>query len=182
MSESTKERRLRFESKAHYQAFRSALVRGAYAYYREQGAFLFASPAANGELDVVDVAVLKTADFVMQSAGYVELHDDALQEMIVRAHRTDTALVEAHSHPLVEGPRVRFSSFDCEGLADIGPQMSWRLPGRPYIALVLGRDAFDSLYWEGRERRPRGSVDLVVAGQLLRASRESERSWGRDHG
>ena len=180
MSESTKERRLRFESEAQYQALRSALVREGYA--REHGAFLFASPAGDGELDFVDVAVLKPADFVVQSVRYLELHDDALQGMIVRAHRTNTALVEAHSHPLTEGPRVRFSSFDCEGLADIGPQVSWRLPGRPYVALVFGRDAFDSLYWEGRERSPQGSVDLVVAGKLLRASRESEHSWGRDHG
>ena len=182
MSESTKERRLRFESEGQYRTLRSALVREGYAPESEHGAFLFASPTGDRELDVVDVAVLKPGDFATQTAYYLELHDTALQEMIVRAHRTNTALIEAHSHPFTEGPRVCFSPFDCEGLADVGPQMSWRLPGRPYVALVFGRDAFDSLYWEGRERRPRGTVDLVVAGQLLRASRESERSWGQDHG
>ena len=126
--------------------------------------------------------MLKPDDFASQTAYYLELHDDALQEMIVRAHRTNTALIEAHSHPFTRGPRVRFSNFDCDGLADTGPHVSWRLPDRPYAALVFGRDAFDSLYWEGRARRPQGSVDLLVAGQLLRASRESERSWGQDHG
>ena len=146
------------------------------------GPFSSPPPAGDRELDVVDVAVLKSGDFATQTSYYLELHNTALQEMIVRAHRTNTALIEAHSHPFTEGPQVCFSPFDCEGLADVGPQMSWRLPGRPYVALVFGRDAFDSLYWEGRERRPRGAVDLVVAGQLLRASRESERSWGQDHG
>ena len=182
MSESTKERRLCFESEGQYQAFRSALVYEGYTHESEHGAFLFASTVGDRDLDVVDVAILKPGDFATQTAYYLDLHDAVLQEMIVRAHRTNTALVEAHSHPLAEGPRVCFSPFDCRGLADVGPQMLWRLPGRPYVALVFGRDAFDSLYWEGRERKPRGSVDLVVAGQLLRASRESEHFWGQSHG
>ena len=176
------ERRLRFESEEQYRALRSALVREAYAHESERGAFLFASLADDRDLDVVDVVVLKPGDFARQTSYYLELHDVALQEMIVRAHKTNTALIEAHSHPFTEGPRVRFSPFDCVGLADVGPQMSWRLPGRPYAALVFGQDAFDSLYWEGRERRPRGSVDLVIAGRLLRASRESDYSWGQNHG
>ena len=182
MPESTGERRLRFESEDQYRALRSALVFKGYIHEREHGAFLFASPTGDGELDVVDAAVLKPDDFAAQTAYYLEMYDDTLQEMIVRAHRTNTALIEAHSHPFARGPRVRFSAFDCEGLADLGPHVSWRLPGRPYAALVFGRDAFDSLYWEGRDRSPRGAVDLVVAGQLLRASRESERFWRQGHG
>ena len=179
MSESTKELRLHFESKTQYQALRSALVRASFADESERGAFLFASPAGDGELKIVDVAVLRTDDFTVQSVRHLELKDDVLQRMIVRAHKTNTALVEAHSHPLSKGPRVRFSSLDCEGLADLGPHMAWRLPGRPYAALVFGQDAFDSLFWEGRERLPQGAMDLIVAGQLLRASRESERVWGK---
>ena len=180
MSESTKEWRLRFESEGQYRELRSALVCEGYAH--ERGAFLFASLAGDGDLDVVDVVVLKPSDFAKQTAYSLDLRDAVLQEMIVRAHRTNTVLIEAHTHPFTEGPRVSFSLFDCDGLADIGSQMSWRLPGRPYVALVFGRDAFDSLYWEGRGREPRGSVDLVVAGQLLRASRESKRFWGQNHG
>ena len=185
MPESTKERRLRFESEGQYRALRSALVPlglKAYAHEREHGAFLFASPAGNGKMNVVDLVVLEPDDFTTQTAYYLEMHDDVLQEMIVRAHRTSTVLIEAHSHPFTRGPRVRFSPLDCKGLADIGPHVSWRLSGRPYVALVFGRDTFDSLYWEGRERKPQGSVDLVVAGQLLRASRESERFWEQDYG
>ena len=180
VSESATDWRLRFESDGQYRALRSALVLKGHD--REHGAFLFASPAANGELNVADVVVLTPDDFATQTAYHLELRSDTLQEMIVRAHGTNTALIEAHSHPFSQGPWVRFSPFDCEGLADIGPHMAWRLPGRPYVALVFGQDAFDSLYWEGQERRPQGSVDLVVAGHLLRASRESERAWRRDHG
>ena len=182
MSEFNKEWRLHFESEGQYRALRSALVYEGYTHESEHGAFIFASQSSDRRLEVVDVAILKPDDFATQTAYYLDLDDAVLQEMIIRAHKTNTALIEAHSHPFTEGPRVCFSPFDCNGLADLGPQMLWRLPDRPYVALVFGRDAFDSLYWEGRERKPRGSVDLVVAGQLLRASRESQRFWREDHG
>lgn len=182
MSESTKERRLCFESEEQYLNLHSALVREGYTHESEHGAFLFASQSSDRRLEVVDVVILKPDDFTTQTAYYLDLDDAVLQEMIIRAHKTNTALIEAHSHPFTKGPRVCFSPSDCNGLADIGPQMLWRLPDRPYVALVFGRDAFDSLYWEGRERKPQGSVDLVVAGRLLRASRESQRFWMEDHG
>ena len=182
MSESTTQRRLCFESERQFRALRSALVLEGHARGREQGAFLFASPAGNGALRIIDIALLRPEDFTVQIASYLELQENVLQEMILRAHRTNTALVEAHSHPFTRGPRVRFSPLDCEGLANVGPHVSWRLPGRPYVALVFGWDAFDSLYWEGRERRPRGYVDLLVCGQVLCASRESGRFWREVHG
>lgn len=157
-------------------------MRDGYVGGREHGAFLFATLAENTTLTVVDVVLLQPDDFAEQTVDYLELHDGLLQDMIVRAHESNTALVEAHSHPFTRGRRVRFSYFDCEGLAEIGPHVAWRLPGRPYVALVFGRDAFDSLYWEGRERTPRGSVNLLVGERLLRASRESVRHWKRNNG
>lgn len=182
MPEITRERRLCFESEGQYRALRAALVFEGYERECEQGAFLFASPTGNGELRIIDIAVLGPEDFTLQVSDYLELRENVLQEMIVRAHKTDTALVEAHSHPFTRGPRVRFSRLDCEGLAVVGPHVSWRHPRRPYIALVFGQDAFDSLYWEGQERGPRGVVDLLVCGRLLVASRESERFWRQVHG
>lgn len=182
MCESTGRRRLAFESERQYQALRSALVLDGCAYGREQGAFLFASPEEDDTLRVVEVAVLGTQDFTVQTTHYLQLQEDVLQNMILRAHRTSTALVEAHSHPFARGSRVRFSPTDRKGLAEVGPHVAWRLLGRPYIALVFGWNAFDSLYWEGRGRGPRGWVDLLVCGQVIRASRESERLWRESHG
>ena len=182
MSEVREEPRICFESEEQYQALRIALVNEGYTNGCEQGAFLFASPTDNEELRVTDTVVLRPEHFTIQTAHCLELQENVLQEMILRAHRTDTALVEAHSHPFTRGPRVCFSPLDRSGLVDVGPQVSWRLPGRPYIALVFGWDAFDSLFWEGGERSPRGSVDLLVCGQVFRASRESERVWREGHG
>ena len=182
MSDFPGEPRICFESNEQYHALRTALVDEGYANECEQGAFLFASPTGNGELRIIDIVVLTSEHFTIQTAHFLELQEDVLQEMILRAHRTDTALVEAHSHPFTRGPRVCFSPSDRAGLADVGPHVSWRLPGRPYVALVFGWDAFDSLFWEGGERSPQGSVDLLVGGQVLRASRESERLWREGHG
>ena len=182
MSESTIALKLCFDREEQYRVLRSALIRRGHMRRREQGAFLFASPKGDGEMEVVDIALLKENQFAAQSSCHLQLRDETLQAMIVRAHMSNTALVEAHSHPCSRGPRVRFSPFDLEGLAETGPHMAWRLPGRPYVALVFGRDAFDSLYWEGRDRSPRGCADLVVAGRLLRASRQSERAWRPDDG
>ncbi len=175
--EPTRKRRLRFESKGEYQALRGVLLRNGRATEYESGAFLFASQATDGVLDIAEVIVLKHADFVVQSARFLELKDGVLQQMIIRAHRTKTALIEAHSHPFAVGPRVCFSYSDCVGLAHLGPQMTWRLPGRPYVALVFGQDAFDSLYWEGKKKNPLGTVGLVVAGDLLKPSGDSECTW-----
>ena len=182
MSESRIGLKLYFDREEQYRDLHIALVTRGHMRKREQGAFLFVSPNNDGELEVVDIALLKKDQFAAQSACYLHLHDETLQEMIVRAHMSNTALVEAHSHPFTRGTRVSFSPFDLEGLAETGPHVAWRLPGRPYVALVFGRDGFDSLYWEGRDHRPKGCVDLVVARRPLRASRESERAWRSNNG
>ena len=182
MCKLTARRTLCFGSEAQYARLLAALIQDQPANEVEHGAFLFGSQDTDGRVHVNDVTMLNPDDFVAQSMRYLELRDDVLQEMIAHAHRTNAALVEAHSHPLATGSRVCFSPFDFEGLAEIGPHVSWRLPGRPYVALVFGRDAFDSLYWEGRQQAPRGSVDLVVAGRLLRPSGDSEIYWRRNHG
>ena len=166
---------LRFRGEREYEDLLSALIRERDV--REYGAFLFALPDGSARLEVVDVEVLSGADFSAQSMDYLELRADALQAMIVRAHRTETALVEAHSHPFSEGPDVCFSRFDCRALSVAGPQISWRLPGRPYIALVFGRSSFDSLYWADRKRRPEGVVDICVGSTALSASGQSYTTW-----
>lgn len=146
---------------------------------REYGAFLFAEPRTYGLLEVVDLELLEADQLDTQTLGYLELRDGGLQKMILRAHKSGTALVEAHSHPFSVGPSVAFSPFDELGLCEVAPHVSWRLPGRPYGALVFGRRAFDGLFWSGPEQAPRGAVDLLVGGELLRSSGESLHRWGK---
>lgn len=171
------EPRLCFQSANQYQLLQSALAHHRHEQETEAGAFLFAEPKEDGELQVVDIVQLNPEDLVEQTAKYLELQAGVLQRMIVRAHRTSTALIEAHSHPFTKGPRVYFSPLDCAGLKEVGPHVSWRLPNRPYVALVFGRDAFDSLYWESGQEAFCGAVDIHVAGSVLRASRETMHMW-----
>ena len=148
---------------------------------REHAAFLFARPESPGRLVVVDVEPLRADAFDAQTWGYLALRDGALQEMIVRAPRARLALVEAHSHPFAVGPEVVFSPYDCDGLSTTAPQICWRLPGRPYGALVVGQDAYDALYWAERSPAPSGVMELIVDGVRNEPSGESFRQW-RSHG
>ena len=96
---------LSFRTEREYDELRSALIRE--QDHREHGAFIFASQSDDLRLDVVEVAVLSGDNFSKQSMGFLELREGALQDVIMRAHRSNTALVEAHSHPFTEGPDVR---------------------------------------------------------------------------
>lgn len=147
---------------------------------QEHAAFLFARLAEEGLLVVEDLEPLRPSCFEAQSWGYLALRDGALQQMILRAHRAEAALVEAHSHPFYRGPDVAFSPYDCEGLAETAPHVSWRLPGRPYGALVYGQEAFDGLFWAKRSREPSGAIELLVDGVRHEPSGESLRLWGRN--
>jgi len=163
-------------SRERHGALRAALVHEGDE--REHGAFLFAKPQGNGLLEVVEVELLKADHFESQNFGYLELRDGALQDMILRAHQGELALIEAHSHPFSTGLGVSFSPFDEEGLSEVAPHVAWRLPGRPYVALVFGQKAFDGLFWLGPERSPSGAVDLVLDGELLPSSGQSLHRWG----
>lgn len=71
---------------------------------------------------------------------------DVLLNVINRANRQGSALVEAHSHPIATG-HVEFSALDLEGQRELANYLADTLPGRPYGALVLGQDAVDGKVW-----------------------------------
>src|SRR6266511_4407997 len=114
----------------------------------ERIAFLFTRPAGAGP-----------------NAHVAELAEHVRPELIRTAHHNEYAVVEAHAHDW-PGARTRLSLTDLDGLGDVGPHMTWRLPGRPYTALVLGPDSFDALQWH-----PNGEVTtidaLIVDGEHL---------------
>ncbi len=137
----------------------------------EEAAFLF------GELDapanviaVSEVLPLGRKDLAYQSSAGIELLGDVRAGAIKRAHDLGAVLIEAHSHPFDGG--ACFSSFDQAGLHELVPHVLWRLPGRPYVALVIAPDAFDGLVWTARHRPPErlaalriGDRDLLPTGR-----------------
>lgn len=164
-------------SHERHRRLRSALIREQDP--REYGAFLFGEPRGEDLLEVVDMELLRADQLDSQTSGYLELRDEVLQEMILRAHRSSRALIEAHSHPFSTGLTVSFSPFDEAGLSEVAPHVVWRLPGRPYAALVFGHRSFDGLFWSASRPAPSGAVDLVVGDEVLIGSGESLSRWGK---
>lgn len=134
----------------------------------EQIAFCYTHPAWQGKPDqqVVGVELPARHHYTASSRHGAELTDDVRPHLIQHAHHHGHGLVEAHEHAW-PGPRTRFSGIDLDGLADLGPHMTWRLPGRPYIALVFGVNSLDALVFH--PNRDVTGLDEIHAGdQILR--------------
>lgn len=113
----------------------------------ERVGFLFTLPARTGhDFHVADVRLLDEHDYQRRHEHGVELAEHVRPDLIRTAHEHGYAVVEAHAHAW-PGPGTQFSAIDLDGLRELGPHMTWRLPGQPYTALVLGPDSFDALQW-----------------------------------
>lgn len=144
----------------------------------EQAAFLFCeTEQINGGLvfDAVDIALLGPADFAAQYGDYIELSDEARIGLIKRAHSSGTSLAEFHSHP---GPwPAAFSPSDRIGLKDTVPHMRWRLPQRPYLAIVVAPDGFDALVWPHEGDAPEPLAGIETGGAMMVPTNNSLEGW-----
>ena len=144
----------------------------------ERAAFLLASPSNDkATLAVVGLELPQASDLEESSSGYLELRDEVLESLIVRAHALGSALIEAHSHPFDRSTSTRFSWIDTRGLREVAPQLIWRLPGRPYGALVFGERSFDSLYWNTRSTTPAGLIEIKAGRRTHHPTGLSLRDW-----
>jgi hypothetical protein len=137
---------------------------------RESAAFMFASVQ-----EFAHALVLTAQDFMLvgedgfwaQDDDYIELSDETRISIIKKAHRTNTALVELHSHPF-DGPWApAFSIADMNGFRETVPHMWWRLPSRPYAAIVVAPSGFDSLVWKRSPHSPVSLTALRMDGEAL---------------
>lgn len=146
--------------------------------WKEQAAFLYLdSEASNGgfRLRATDVELLGPNDFAFQKSDYLELTDEARRRLIKKAHQSGRSLAEAHSHP---SPwPAEFSLADRVGLESTVPHMLWRLPNRPYVAIVVSPNSFDGLVWTSGGDRPL-ALSHIIAGELqLAATQRSIAQW-----
>jgi len=72
---------------------------------------------------------------------------DFLLDVINRAKEDGLAIVEVHTHPLTD-ERVTFSAVDDREMPEFVSYAMDSLDGRPYAAVVLGRNSLDARYWE----------------------------------
>jgi proteasome lid subunit RPN8/RPN11 len=150
----------------------------------EEAAFVFACPtggaAGQTVLRVVDHAFVAPDGFALRSLHAIELSDETRARVIKRAHDLSASLVEFHSHPFPYP--AEFSPTDRAGLAEVVPHVRWRLKGRPYVAVVVAPDTFDSLVWsEADSTRPDGVAAIRLGTELLAPTGLSEGRWTTRH-
>jgi hypothetical protein len=123
----------------------------------EQVAFLFTAVPERGKpLEAIELYRVPAEGFNDQSPFYLALSDETRAYVFGRATELDGGLVEAHSH--LRGP-AGFSRTDLEGFEEWVPHVRWRLPDRPYVALVFAGREFDALVWNrGKEPGPLGGI------------------------
>jgi len=133
----------------------------------EEAAFVYAR-FERGTFGFVDWYPVPTSEFVHRSVYHIELTDGCRARTIKRAHDLECSIIELHSHP--HARVARFSGSDCWGFREYVPHVYWRLRSRPYAAVVVVPNGFDSLVWVSNPRLPNGTADIVLAGKVLRPS------------
>lgn len=146
--------------------------------WTEQAAFLYLdSELSDGaiRLRAVDIELLGPSDFALQKSDYLELTDDTRRRLIKKAHQSGFSLAEAHSHP---SPwPAEFSLADRVGLETTVPHMLWRLPNRPYTAMVVSPGSFDGLVWVPDNDRPLPLTHILAGELALTATQRSITQW-----
>lgn len=136
----------------------------------ESAAFIFAAiHEVNRTLmfKAQDYFLVGQDGFKAQYDDYIELSDESRIAIIKKAHETNTALIELHSHPFNSPWAAAFSLADMNGFEETVPHMWWRLPGRPYAAIVVSPCGFDSLVWQTDPHSPECLTALRVNNELL---------------
>jgi hypothetical protein len=113
--------------------------------------------------------------FDHQYKGFIELTDETRARMIKRAHDLGASIVEFHSHPFAKD--AAFTVGDLEGLDEFVPHVWWRLEGRPYGAIVVGRNNFDGLVWLEDPECPVALDELRVGAQVRLPTQHTLTGW-----
>jgi len=136
---------------------------------RESAAFVFATFHESNQslvLKATDYFLVGQGGFKAQYDDFIELSDESRIAIIKKAHQTNTALIELHSHPFNSPWAAAFSLADMNGFEETVPHMLWRLPGRPYAAIVVSPCGFDSLVWLKDPHSPKCLSALRVDSEL----------------
>lgn len=134
----------------------------------EEAAFVFCQLKrfdAGVEFHFLENYLVPAQGFAYRSLHGIELTDSCRSSVIKHAHDLDACLIEWHSHPKTSA--AEFSPSDRSGFADFVPHVMWRLKRKPYGAIVVGPQNFDSLFWSANAHRPDGALVLQVGERVL---------------
>lgn len=142
----------------------------------EEAAFAFAVSSGEGLFRCVDWRVVSSDGYRSRSRYRIELRDEVRADVIRRAHDLGAAVAEFHSHLI---PPARFSATDWDGFREWVPHVQWRLPGRPYFAVVVTARDLDGLVWPAGSSEPRRLGGVVVDGRTIEPTRLSALRGGK---
>lgn len=131
----------------------------------ERGAFGFLRECGQSSFELRDLLKMEQ-EFVEHASGYhLALTDYARATVIKRAHDIGGTLVEFHSHP--GSHPAQFSVSDWAGFKEWVPHILWRLPGRPYMAVVVSDQDFDGIWWMHTVDKPSGNLKIEAGSDIL---------------
>ena len=145
----------------------------------ERAGFLFVDSKREDDSIVfrdLEWFLVPSVGFEKRTTQHIELRDGVLAYVIKRAYDLDASIIEMHSHP--ESYTARFSPFDQDGFKEIVPQVTWRLKGKPYGAIVVARASFDGLVWLDVQQGPQHIAGIVVDGMTHEPTRMSTLQFG----
>ncbi len=145
----------------------------------EEAAFLFADWMPDAQTGAVKKCrYLEDKEFEYQSRYGLELAEGVLDDVIKQAHDLEMSLVEVHSHPFHSEGGAEFSSSDWTGFQEVVAHILWRLPNRPYFALVFAPDGFDGLVWLNSDDDPESLSSILLKNDEKLAADQSRQGRG----
>ncbi len=144
----------------------------------EEAVFVFARSEANGVFTLLDTYFVPPEGFAQRSPFFLELTDETRAKVIKRAHDLSASVIEIHSHP--SQFKAAFSESDIRGFHEFVPHMHWRLKKRPYAAVVVARNSFDSLAWFESVENPVPMVIRQDDGTLKQPTGTTHSAWGQE--
>lgn len=144
----------------------------------EEAVFVFAHADGNGVFTPLETYFVPPEGFAHRSPFFLELADETRATVIKRAHDLSASVIEIHSHP--SQFKAAFSESDIRGFHEFVPHMLWRLKKRPYAAVVVARNSFDSLAWFESVNAPVPMVIRHDDGTIHQSTGTTHSNWGQE--
>jgi hypothetical protein len=143
----------------------------------EEAVFIFAHHDAAGVFTPVGMKFVPSDGFENRSTYFLELTEEMQRALFKQAHDLRASIIEIHSHPMQVG--AEFSGSDIYGFREFVPRARWRTKDRPYGAVVMAPQSFDSLAWFDTIETP-VPMDIRLDGVTVHhPTGTSHSDWGK---
>lgn len=147
----------------------------------EHAVFLLARQSENdlGLIFKIQNYRLVSNEEIDSSSHDLRLKDKAQSKIVKWAWDNKACLIEIHSHPFTQ-KGVGFSSYDLDGFKEFVPYVWWRLKGKPYIAIVQGKQDYDALVWLENPTSPK-KIGGIITDSIVITPTNRTATYGTKH-